>query len=459
MAAATQQIPARAWLCVICGMIINLHLSCLYAFSVWMSELAKQKLLTYGDSAPIFGLFCLLFALSVILGGWLTDRVGPRWTATVGGAVMGLGLVFAGFTLNTAPYLALFGGFGIVASIGMGLAFGATVPAALKWCGSRWAGLIAGMVVCTYGFAALFTAPLVKSLVSGTGLKGSFIILGLYYGAVVVVAGLGLVQPESGYAPPPGPRGTRPRDWRVGEALASPQFYLLFFLFMIGVMVGLTFIGKLSGVVSKGFRGMSGMIWIIPLMGGMVNGISRLFTGVVSDLTGRHWPLIILYAGAAISAFLAAIFLNSGSLTLLMFFWIAGYFLYGSLFSLFPAMTVDFFGTRHLGTIYGLIFFGGFGLGMILSKIGSLMVVGFLAIVGVGLAVLSMVLMKRQSLKVQAETSAWTPVPSLPEMGVVYMESEVRANAAEETGVSLKANKKIVSENSCSVCNEKFSFR
>jgi hypothetical protein len=55
-----------------------------------------------------------------------------------------------------------------------------------------------------------------------------------------------------------------------------------------------------------------------------------------------------------------------------------------------------------------------------LTKVGSLMVEGFLATGGVGLAVLSMMLMEQRSLKVQAETSAWTPVPSLAEMGVLH---------------------------------------
>lgn len=425
MAAKSQHIPGMAWLCVICGAIINFNLICLYAFSIWRAELHKLKMIPNEGMTFIYILFCILFASVAILGGWLTDRIGPRITAMIGGAVMMLGLLFVGAALNAAPFWVMLAGFGIIASLGMGLAFSATVPGALKWFGSRWAGLVAGLVVCPYGFAALFVAPLVKSLVSSPllGLRGSFIFLGMSCGLVVIAAGVGLVQPRPGYAPPVSARGERTRDWGVGEALSSARFYLTLFLFLIGVTVGLTFVGQMVGVMYRNIGGMSGAIFLLPILGGLLNGSSRVVAGVISDFTGRHWPLIILYAGAALSAFLVAIMLlvakSSLNLILMFFIFSGSYLFYGSLFSLIPAMAVDYFGTRNLGTIYGLIFFGGFGLGswviQMIIGLADLMgpskhvfmftMVGFLALGGVGLAIISLVLDKRRAPEFQAEAA------------------------------------------------------
>jgi OFA family oxalate/formate antiporter-like MFS transporter len=420
--AAPQRLPGMAYLCIICGMIINLHLGCLYAFSIWRSTFYKMKMISDGGLTLIYVLFCFLFALAMILGGWLTDRIGARITAIVGGAVMGLGLLITGACLNLAPFGVMLAGFGIIASLGTGLAFSATVTGALKWRGTHLAGLVAGLVMFTYGFSAIIVAPLVNALVQGVGLRASFIILGLYYGLLVMVAGVGLVPPPPGYTPP----GRPLRDAGVGEALGSPHFYLMFFMFMFGVAAGVAFIGQMWGVIGKSLRGMGGMVFAIPMIGGLLNGFSRPVTGVISDFTGRHWPLIILYGGAAISAFLVAILAKSGAIALLVFIFSASYLFYGSLFSLFPALTVDRFGTKNLGTIYGLIFFGGFGLGTLLvqgiirmagpdtaSRYPFIFIVtGVLALLGVGLAIVSLVLTPKKEAVLVEETGPYTPAPA-----------------------------------------------
>src|SRR5438132_14418161 len=89
--------------------------------------------------------------------------------------------------------------------IGMGLAYAATTPAAVKWFGPHQRGLIVGLVVGGYGGAAIYIAPLAEYLIANYGLSGSFIGLGGLFAAVVIVAGMLLSWPGADYVPPAPP--------------------------------------------------------------------------------------------------------------------------------------------------------------------------------------------------------------------------------------------------------------
>src|SRR4029079_16360014 len=73
-----------------------------------------------------------VFALSMIAGGRVQDRFGPKVGATSGGLFLAAGCVLAGLMKSFAGLIV---GFGILGGIGMRLAYAATTPAAAKWFG------------------------------------------------------------------------------------------------------------------------------------------------------------------------------------------------------------------------------------------------------------------------------------------------------------------------------------
>src|SRR6185295_10434134 len=129
----------------------------------------------------------------------IQDRFGPKIGATGGGLFLAAGCILSGLMKS---YTGLVLGFGILGGIGMGLAYAATTPAAVKWFGPHQRGLIVGLVVGGYGGAAIYISPLAKWLIAEHGLSGSFIGLGILFALVVVVAGQLLAWPPSGYVPP-----------------------------------------------------------------------------------------------------------------------------------------------------------------------------------------------------------------------------------------------------------------
>jgi uncharacterized RDD family membrane protein YckC len=110
------------------------------------------------------------------------------------------------------------------------------------------------------------------------------------------------------------------------------------------------------------------------------------------------------------------------------------YVLYGSLFSLFPAMIADNFGAKNLGLINGIIFFGGFGLGSIVVSLlrpakdtlgleGVFLILGILSLLGLGLIIFSMILERKRKPEIQMETgtrpTGFSPGGSCPACGTL----------------------------------------
>ena len=124
----------------------------------------------------------------------------------------------------------------------MGIGYAAPTPAALKWFGPHKRGLIAGLVVGGYGGAALYIAPLARWLIADYGLSGSFIILGVVFAVVVIIAGQLLAWPPAGYVPP-APQaavqaGASPKtalttvDWAASDMVKTWQFFALVLMFI-----------------------------------------------------------------------------------------------------------------------------------------------------------------------------------------------------------------------------------
>ena len=176
------KVPGKAWVVVFCGTAVNLCLGILYAWSVWAGALVPKDLkmagtvmtglnegwvyLTNAEAATPFSLCVIIFALLMIPGGRIQDKISPRFGAIVGGLFLALGCIIAGVTKS---YTGLIVGFGIFGGIGMGIGYAAPTPAALSWFGPHKRGLIAGLVVGGYGGAALYVSPLGAYLLSSGG--------------------------------------------------------------------------------------------------------------------------------------------------------------------------------------------------------------------------------------------------------------------------------------------------
>jgi OFA family oxalate/formate antiporter-like MFS transporter len=191
MSQQNQSVPTQAWVTVFAGMAINLCLGILYAWSIWKKALVNVDLagqpmtglnegweyITNAQAATPFTICVIVFALLMIPGGRIQDRISPKFGATLGGLTLAIGCILAGVMKS---YLGIVIGFGLLGGIGMGIGYAAPTPAALKWFGPHKRGLIAGIVVGGYGGAALYIGYLGQFLIDKYGISGVLLVLGCF---------------------------------------------------------------------------------------------------------------------------------------------------------------------------------------------------------------------------------------------------------------------------------------
>jgi len=377
-------VPLRAWVVTFAGTAVNLCLGILYAWSVWKGNLIGTgdhpagsamtglnegwTYLTKAQGTWAYAICGFVFALFMIPGGRLQDRYGPKIGTTLGGLFLAGGCILAGVMKS---YFGLILGFGILGGIGMGLAYAATTPAAVKWFGPHQRGLIVGLVVGGYGGAAIYISPLGEFLIANYGLSGSFIGFGIFFALVIVGAGQLLSWPEPGYVPPAPPSSEKAAvlskaaltkvDWPAAAMLKTWQFYALVFLFIGSAQSGLLVIANakllLSGT-AQAAAFLAANAWLLSSYGGLVNFTGRIGTGIYSDTIGRLAAYRINGFLCALFLFLTPTIMASGNVPLLFIAVGVAYWQYGGGLALLPALTADFFGPKNLGFNYGLVFIG-----------------------------------------------------------------------------------------------------
>jgi OFA family oxalate/formate antiporter-like MFS transporter len=153
----TTGVKNKGWTVTFAGMGINLSLGVLYAWSVIKKAIPAEWGWDDADKALPYAIACITFAVMTVPAGRLQDKIGPRWVATAGGILTGIGCITASYATSVLWYVI---GFGLLAGAGIGLGYAAATPPAVKWFSAKKTGLIAGIVVAGFGLASVYISPL-----------------------------------------------------------------------------------------------------------------------------------------------------------------------------------------------------------------------------------------------------------------------------------------------------------
>jgi OFA family oxalate/formate antiporter-like MFS transporter len=365
----------KGWIVTFAGLGINLALGILYTWSVVSKGLPDDW--TQSDRSLPYSVACLVFCIIMVPAGRMQDRLSPRLVATLGGVLVGIGMILCGMWSTLAGFVI---GFGILAGAGIGFGYASATPPAVKWFPKAKTGLIAGLVVSGFGLASVYASPLTKWLIGAYGLSNAVLFLGIAFLVVVVVLAQLLVTPPAGFlaepAAPAAAAGTmvKKEDFLPAEMLKTWQFYLLWFMYACGSGAGLMIISKLAAIAKIQVSIETGFVLVATLAIG--NGAGRIVAGMLSDKLGRKITMFIFFVLQAVSIFLLSmahedtILANIGVLGVLSALIGANY---GSNLSLFPSITKDFYGLKNFGMNYGLVFtawgVGGFVLSLAMGKV------------------------------------------------------------------------------------------
>lgn len=261
---------------------------------------------------------------------------------------------------------------GLVGGAGIGLAYVVPIAVGVKWFPDK-KGMLTGLAVAGFGFGALIWIKLAGSwghLIDKLGVANVFLAYGIAFAALVLIGSIWMVNPPEGYRPegwqPPTPSGgaaaTGATNLTSGEMLATPQFYMLWLMFIAGAMPGLMVIGCISlfanetlqsrGLSAEAANAAAGTAW--GVFGALANGLGRIAWGMLSDRLGRKLSLFLMLA---LQGVVMLLFYQMGFSTGLLYLGAAIIgFNFGGNFALFPAATADFFGNKTVGANYGWVF-------------------------------------------------------------------------------------------------------
>ena len=348
------------WLVVVGGVLMNLALGVIYAWSVFVAPFDADFGWTRTQVSVVFTIAILSIGLWFVVAGFLQDRFGPRRVAAAGGILYALGFFLAS---QTESLLWLYVTFGALAGAGNGFGYAIPIPVCSKWFPDR-RGLAIGLAVGGYGAGSGIYGPLAREvLIPAYGWQGTMQISGAVFLVMTLVGAWLLRNPPEGYQPPtaapaPAAGGAPPaaapagRDFATREMVRTPTFYLLWIAYCLGSAAGLMVISQLVPVgEAAGLGAAAGLGLTIGAIG---NTGGRVLSGWMSDTFGRlnTLRLMVLVSAAALPVFYGF----AGQVVLFYLLLIVIYYCYGTLLSVFASTCADFYGTRHMGVNYGLLF-------------------------------------------------------------------------------------------------------
>ena len=343
------------WGIAVAGVFLQMALGAVYAWSVFRVPLARQFGWSISEVTLTFTISIFVLGVAAFFGGLWLNREGPRIVAVTGGFLYGAGVFLASFSDHKLWWLYLT--YGVIGGIGVGFSYIVPVAVLVKWFPDR-RGLITGIAVGGFGAGALITAPVATRLIQSVGVLSTFAYLGIAYLLVTVVSGYFMQNPPEDWKPEGwtanGMRAARrsSREYTLGEALRTWQWWALWLLLFLNTSAGISIISQESPLFQE--LGRVSAVAAASMVGvaSIGNALGRVFWAWASDSITRRATFGVMFL-AQILLFWALPTINSaGTLTIVAFIVLM---CYGGGFGTMPAFVADYFGSKNVGPIYGLM--------------------------------------------------------------------------------------------------------
>ena len=366
------EVALSRWWRVVGGMLMNLALGSLYAWSVFVAPLEKEFGWKRADTSAVFTWAVVVFAIAFIVAGRLQDKLGPFFISLTGCILLTVGFLLSARTTSLG-YLIF--AFGILVGIGNGFGYATPIPVMAKWFPDK-RGLAVGLAVAGYGGGSAIFGPMANLwLIPKYGWRTTFVVLGAIFFVMTLVGALLLKNPPVGYRPPgwaPAPAAKAAAttyEFRPGEMLRTPTFYFMWIAYALGCAAGLMVISQLIPFAkSVGIPGAA-----LPVIGLVIgaagNASGRILSGWMSDAMGRLNVLRLMIGISAVS--MPILYLTGSSVPMLYLMVFIVYWCYGTQLSVNASTTSDFWGTKNAGINYGLLFTSWGVAGFIGPRIGG----------------------------------------------------------------------------------------
>jgi MFS family permease len=390
---------------VISAGVLLAHALTLYAFGVFLKPMTMEFNWDRGALSAAYSMSVLVGGGLGILSGRLTDKYGPRPIVTIGGLLTGIAfLLMSQISALWQVYLI----WGIPMGIGFSFCLIPVMSIIPRWFIKR-RGIAMGLVMTGMGLGGIITPPLAQWLISASGWRWAYIILGVITLVIIIpIAQFMKHSPQRAGLKPYGedeiiedkqPQSSAMEGLSFSQAIRTSRFWLFglilaSFFFCFGTVI-VHIVPHASDIGIPTIIAAS----IVSIAAG-VSIIARLGIGFISDRVGGTLAL-----SACVSLVTLALIWLLFAREIWMFYVFAVVFglSYGGLITLLPVVAAELFGLVSLGIILGgLTFVGTIGealgaplSGTIFDTTGSYRLAFIIAIVICAVAViLSLILLK-----------------------------------------------------------------
>lgn len=357
----SMELAKKRWLVLAASCLINLCVGSLYAWSVFatpmaahLSELAGSEV---GGLAMVFTIANAVGPITMIAGGSLNDRLGPRNVVLAGGVLFAAGMIASGFA-TTKEVLMVTYGLGV--GLGVGMVYGVTVSNSVKFFPDK-KGLAGGLATASYGLSSVLMPPVANALMAVFGVAGAFKVLGVAMFAVIAVSATQIRRCPQGFDPSgraassgAAASGRADANWRV--MLRSPAFYVMICMLLCGAFSGLMVTSQASPLAQAMIGLDASQAALVVSVLALANAGGRVLAGFASDRLGAVASLRVSFV--ALAAAMVALFAAGDSPVVFYLGICLVGVCFGATMGIYPGFTAQQFGARHNSVNYGIMFVG-----------------------------------------------------------------------------------------------------
>jgi OFA family oxalate/formate antiporter-like MFS transporter len=327
-----------------------------YAWTLFAQPMVKAHAQQHWHLSDVqwgFGLFIAAGTWTMPFVASFIDRSGPRIFMAISGVLCAVGWGSLGHVGSLTEFYSLYA----LAGIGVACVYACGVATAVKWFPDR-RGIASGIITAGYGMGAAAFNPLFNRLIRTIGYSDTFFWTGITHGAVILLAGLVLINPPADYKVAAAAAKPKVRrhdlEFNCWEMLRTPQFYFLFAA-MLSIGIGGLMVTAQLKPVATDFKIGEAALTIALVLTPLANGFSRILWGSASDYLGRERTMFTAFLLQAIFLLAATTLGRSGDVMFVVLM-VLVFLTWGELYVLFPALLADFYGSKNSAQNYSFLY-------------------------------------------------------------------------------------------------------
>ena len=343
----------RLWSAFV-GMVMIGNLQ--YAWTLFAQPMVKAHAEQHWKLSDVqwgFGLFIAAGTWTMPLLASFIDKTGPRVLMALSGLLCAIGWGSLGHVGSLTSFYLLYS----VAGVGVACVYACGVSIAVKWFPDR-RGIASGLITAGYGMGAAAFNPLFNQLIRSIGYSDTFLWTGISHGALILLAGLVLVNPPADYRVAAAAVKAKVRrhdlDFTYSEMLRTPNFYFLF-LARLSVGIGGLMVTAQLKPVATNFNIGDAALTVALVLTPLANGSARILWGWVSDYLGRERTMFTAFLLQSIFLLSATTLGRTGDARFVLLM-VLVFLTWGELYVLFPAVLADLYGSKNSALNYSFLY-------------------------------------------------------------------------------------------------------